>query len=290
MAETLTFDNTTEQTSADSLTTEEQDSLQVGEQIQEQESELLAGKYENAQQLEKAYIELQKKMGGDSSEGEPQSTDNKTEATEEVQRYLEDGTVDYSSVNELYGEQLGEIFKNSNVDPWAISQHFHENRGSITDSMYSQLEGAGLSRASIDSYLAGRAVESGYTSTQPVAEITDAQVDTIQNSVGGEASYNQLLDWATDNISADQLNSFDNLVVKGDVDSIQLALNGIKAAYDNSQGYEGRMLSGKAPRTSGDVFRSQAEVVKAMSHPDYDNDPAYRQDIIDKLARSDVQF
>ena len=63
MAETLTFDNTTEQTSADSLTTEEQDSLQVGEQIQQQESELLAGKYENAQQLEKAYIELQKKNG-----------------------------------------------------------------------------------------------------------------------------------------------------------------------------------------------------------------------------------
>ena len=163
MAETLTFDNTTEQTSADNLTTEEQDSLQVGEQIQQQESELLAGKYENAQQLEKAYIELQKKMGGETNEGEPQSTETKPETTEEVQRYLEDGTVDYSSVNELYGEQLGEIFKNSNVDPWAISQHFHENRGSITDTMYAQLEGAGLSRASIDSYLAGRAVESGYT-------------------------------------------------------------------------------------------------------------------------------
>ena len=52
MAETLTFDNTTEQTSADNLTSEEQDSLQLGEQIQEQESQLLAGKYENAQQLE----------------------------------------------------------------------------------------------------------------------------------------------------------------------------------------------------------------------------------------------
>ena len=62
MAETLTFDNTVEQTSADSLTADEQDSLQVGEQIQEQEEQLLAGKYENAQELEKAYIELQKKM------------------------------------------------------------------------------------------------------------------------------------------------------------------------------------------------------------------------------------
>ena len=68
MAETLTFDNTVEQTSADSLTADEQDSLQVGEQIQEQEEQLLAGKYENAQQLEKAYIELQKKMGSNNEE------------------------------------------------------------------------------------------------------------------------------------------------------------------------------------------------------------------------------
>jgi hypothetical protein len=78
MAETLTFDNTVEQTSADSLTADEQDSLQVGEQIQEQEEQLLAGKYENAQELEKAYIELQKKMGSndEAEEGEAEETSN----------------------------------------------------------------------------------------------------------------------------------------------------------------------------------------------------------------------
>ena len=50
------------------------------------------------------------------------------------------------------------------------------------------------------------------------------------------------------------------------------------------------MLSGKAPKTSGDVFRSQAEVVKAMSDPQYDMDPAYRQDILEKLDRSNIDF
>ena len=64
----------------------------------------------------------------------------------------------------------------------------------------------------------------------------------------------------------------------------------MKAQYDNVNGYEGRMLSGKAPRSSGDVFRSQAEVVAAMSDPRYDADPAYRQDLIQKLDRSDVDF
>ena len=51
------------------------------------------------------------------------------------------------------------------------------------------------------------------------------------------------------------------------------------------------MLSGKAPSNTKDVFRSQAELVRAMSDRRYDQDPAYRQDVIDKLDRSDnLQF
>ena len=50
------------------------------------------------------------------------------------------------------------------------------------------------------------------------------------------------------------------------------------------------MLSGKPPTTSGDIFRSQAEVVEAMSNPKYEKDPAYRQDILEKLDRSNLDF
>ena len=50
------------------------------------------------------------------------------------------------------------------------------------------------------------------------------------------------------------------------------------------------MLTGKAAKSTGDVFKSQAQVVKAMSDPQYDKDPAYRQEIYDKLERSNLQF
>ena len=50
------------------------------------------------------------------------------------------------------------------------------------------------------------------------------------------------------------------------------------------------MLTGKAAETRGDIFRSQAQLVQAMSDPRYDNDPAYRQDVIAKLERSDIDF
>ena len=50
------------------------------------------------------------------------------------------------------------------------------------------------------------------------------------------------------------------------------------------------MLQGKAPVEKGDTFRSQAEVVRAMDDPRYEKDPAYRQDIYNKLERSNLQF
>ena len=48
------------------------------------------------------------------------------------------------------------------------------------------------------------------------------------------------------------------------------------------------MLTGKGTAQTRDVFRSQAEVIQAMNDPRYDSDPAYRQDIFNKLDRSDL--
>ena len=58
---TLTYDPS-EQAEGE-LTTEEQESLEVGEKLAEQQNELLAGKFKDAEELEKGYIELQKMLG-----------------------------------------------------------------------------------------------------------------------------------------------------------------------------------------------------------------------------------
>jgi len=50
------------------------------------------------------------------------------------------------------------------------------------------------------------------------------------------------------------------------------------------------MLQGKPAGSSGQTFRSQAELVAAMGDPRYDNDPAYRADVVDKLNNSDLNF
>ena len=296
----MTYDPGTDTvTTENSLTPDEQESLEVGEALQQEQEGLLAGKYRTAEELEKAYGELERKLGEQSNkdieatdEAEVQGSDKVSKETKETSEdsqefYLKDGNVNYDSVNNQYGEQLGNIFKESNVDPWAINNHFHANNGTISDEHYAQLEKAGLARDTIDTYLDGVRATEGYANE----DLTNRQIDSVRNSVGGKAEYDKIVGWAGQNLSKDEIQSFDELIGTGNVGAIQLAVAGLKAQYQEANGYEGRMLTGKAPQTSGDVFRSQQELVAAMSDPRYDEDPAYRQDVIEKLDRSDnVKF
>ena len=286
-------------TMGDSLTPDEQESLQVGEQLEAQQETLLAGKYKNAEELERAYGELERKLGEKGNQDSETTNETEVQESNEVSQkeketsedsqdfYLEDGNVNYDSVNNQYGEQLGNIFKESNVDPWAINNEFHANNGSISDEHYAQLEKAGLARETVDTYLDGVRATEGYAN----ADLTNRQIDSVRNSVGGKAEYDKIVGWAGQNLSKDEIQSFDELIGTGNVGAIQLAVSGLKAQYETANGFEGKMYTGKAPRSSGDVFRSQQELVRAMSDPRYEDDPAYRQDVIEKLDRSDnVKF
>ena len=63
MTETLNYDPT--DPNAPEFSEDEQNSLEVAERLGQEENELLAGKFQNAEDLENAYIELQKKLGSD---------------------------------------------------------------------------------------------------------------------------------------------------------------------------------------------------------------------------------
>ena len=297
MSETLTYQpETTTETIPDNLTEAEQESLKVGEELEQGQQELLAGKYKNAQELEKAYVELQQKLGKDSedevkTEDEPENKAEKDEADILERAYNKDGSVNYETVSETLGSQISGLLEKAEVDPWAISKEFHEKQGQYTPEMVQQLTKAGLSEQAVKSYFAGRAAEAGYTTGGSTAsDIVEADIAAIKNSVGGEATYSNIINWAKTNLDQKEIAAFDEVVNTGSVPAIQLAVSGLKSRYDNANGVEGRMVTGKnAPQTK-DVYRSQAELVRAMSDKRYDTDPAYRQDVIEKLERSDVDF
>ena len=302
MAETLTVNTDASTETADvveNLTPDEQDSLQLGEKMVNQQEQLLAGKYKNAEELEKAYVELQSKFGEKSNQDnetvdeaevqQPDEVQEETSQTSETTEYLEDGTVNYTTANEIYGEKLGNLFQESKIDPFEINKYFQENNGSLSDEHYSTLEGAGITRQTVDAYLQGI---TGAMSETDSNDISDSTVAEIKNFAGGDEAYSNIVNWASNNLGQNEVNAFDEVINSGSVDAIKLAVSGLKSRFEDATGREGTVLTGKAPATTPEQgFRSQAELVRAMSDKRYDNDPAYRQDVIAKLERSDnLQF
>ena len=98
------------------------------------------------------------------------------------------------------------------------------------------------------------------------------------------------MSWAADNLDPADVEAFDNIVDSGDARTIRMVTAGLKAQYESQNGFEGEMLTGRAAYQTADVFRSQAEVVQAMSDPRYDRDPAYRNDVFEKLGRSNLEY
>ena len=257
MTEKLTYDPTP--ADAPEFTEDEQNSLEVAEKLGKEENELLAGKYENAQELEQAYLELQKKLGSDDE--------------------VEDTTLDEDEVE--YDEAVVAGIETIQE----ASEEYYANEGQISEETLEKFDGMSA-RDLVEAY---RAIQENTDPSDSYPDLSDAEMNTVYNSVGGEEQYNQLTSWAAENMDDRALDAFNSIVDQGNPTAIQIAVAGMKAEYDNAEGYEGRMLTGKAAQAS-DAFRSQSEVVQAMSDPRYDRDPAYRQDLYDKLERSNVAF
>ena len=265
MAETFTSDNTTE---SEVLTAEEQDSLAVGEQLTEAQDKLLAGKYKNAEDLEAAYLSLQQKLGQE-EEVDYESSDKGYEEEEESDEEVSANAPAISLINEA-------------------SDEYYANDGTLSEdtiSKFSEMSSQDLVEAYMEMYENGQVGQA----SQGV-EMSEAQVNSVMNAAGGEANYNEVVEWAAGNLPDRQIDAFDSVVDSGNPAAIGIAFQGLQSAYQEANGYEGRMLQGKSPSSSGDVYRSQAELVAAMGDPRYDTDPAYRADVIQKLEQSDLNF
>ena len=259
-AEEQTFTVTDQQPETEVLTEEEQDSLEVGEKLVTEQEGLLAGKYKSAEELEKAYKELEAKLGDKPEQAEPEAEPEPTTLSD-----------------------------NANIITSA-SDEYYKNEGKLSPETLQKFSNMS-SQDLVNAYL--EVTKSPDWQAAPpaeVADISDAQINQVKNAAGGEAAYQNMVQWAGSNLDAKSIEAFDQIINTGSLDAINFAVKGLKSQYDAANGVEGTMIQGKAAPNRGDVFRSQAELVAAMSDTRYDNDPAYRQDIIEKLDRSDLSF
>ena len=213
---TLTYDPTP--ADQPEFTEEEQNSIAVGESLEQQSNDLLAGKYRDAAELEKAYIELQGKLGESTEEEVVEETGQEEEVEEEVEEVEEE----------------------------------------VEETPYM---------------------------------MNDESIAVLMQTAGGQEQYDQMIGWATDNFSQQEIDMYDHVMDSGDAAAAMFAVQALKNAYRESTGRDGELLTGSsAPPDPSNNFRSQAEVMAAMNDPRYDSDPAYRQDVFDKLDRSNVEY
>ena len=255
MAETLTMEPNVEKTSIENLSAEEQDSLKVGEQMQEAQDNLLAGKYKNAEELEKGYLELQQKLNTKEEEPAQEEVEEETEAeSAESKQTILDQLWEEAGTEEGYTQETLDKLGKMSVDE--IAQMHLEYRDSVTKE-------------------------------QPQnRDFTEADVKELKGIVGGEKNYANMMQWAQGALNEQEIKMFDAVMAKGDPLGAFFAVRALGYAYNDAVGYDGKMVQGKPPKQSSDQFRSQQEVVRAMADPRYDEDPAYRRDIMEKLERS----
>ena len=257
--QTYTYDAATETvTTEDNLTPDEQESLQVGEEMEAKEETLLAGKYKNAEELEKAHIELQKKLGEKSEEvsEEPEAKqEEKEEKSKESTENILDELWSKSKDNKLDQETFDRLSK---MNPVEIAKLAMQQRQA--------------------------------SEKNTPREFTEKDVEQIHGFVGGSDNYNNMMAWAQQNVPEQEINMYDTVMDLGNPVAAYFAVQTLALKYQDQAGRDGKMVTGKAPKSTADTFKSQADMIKAMEDDRYNDDPAYRQAIMEKLERSNINF
>ena len=210
------------------------------EQPTQERPEWLPEKFKSAEDLVKAYGELESKLGS-----------NKTETNTTSSSLIEQNSEKYTN-------------------------EFTEN-GSLSEESIKEITEAGIPREYVDSYVRG------------LQALAQQSVDTVHNTVGGADNYDNMMKWAEENLSENEINAYNNAVESSDMDTVMMAVNGLNARYSQESGNTPSLIQGNAgQKNSSSAYRSLAELTRDMNDPRYAKDPAYRKDVENRLSVSNI--
>jgi len=213
--------------------------------------EWLPEKFNSVEDMAQAYESLEQKLGSqDEEEYEEELGDDELESITED---LEEIGIDFDS----------------------LSQEFAE-LGGLSEDSYDSLIEAGIPRSMVDQFIDGQ---------MAVAE--QMQQEAFEQ-VGGQEAYEDMVSWASDNMQEASIDAFNNAVNSGNVETANLAIQGLHAQYRSVNGNEPSLVMGETKSVTGGVFDSAAQLTQAMRDPRYSSDSAYRQQVASKLSRSNI--
>ena len=243
-------------------------------------AELLAGKYKSVEDLEKAYKELQTKLSrgqSTASEDDDAADDDETDGNDD-----EEDDKPAGSAREIYGDLIGGKLDEAGIDFQEMNVRWQQS-GALESGDYDQLAEAGFSRDMVDAYLSGLQYKAAQDTALSVKEVA-----SIKESLGGEAEYNKMIQWAGDNLTPEEVEGFNQIINTQPMAAVKMAVTGLHARYTAVEGREPKLIGGRASKGNTDKFESTAQLVEAMSDPRYSKDPAYQRKVQEKLGRSSI--
>jgi hypothetical protein len=166
--------------------------------------------------------------------------------------------------------QQAPVVTDGKPDMGALTAEFAAN-GALSDASYAALEAANIPRVMVDSYIQGQ---------QALQATRDAKGF---DAAGGKEAFEQMSAWAASALSPAEVSAL-NRALASDEGSMLLAVAGLKAKYEASNGKEPALLGGNSSNGGVTPFGSNAEMTAAMRDPRYAKDAAYRQSVHARVA------
>ena len=114
----------------------------------------------------------------------------------------------------------------------------------------------------------------------------------ILQSVGGEEKYTEIVNWAKNNLSDNEIASYNKAMNTNDKGIIDLAVNGLKAKFIDANGQAPKLVTGKSPSSANtsslQPFKSMQQYIEAMKDPRYQKDGVYRDEVYKRLNVSNL--
>ena len=223
----------------------------------------LPEKFKSVEDLAKSYSELEKKLGEQTPKQEEVDPVSATKLKEEAPK----------QENSL--EIAEDAVENAGLNFDTLAQEYAE-KGQLGDESYKALEQSGIPKAYVDQFIAGQKA------------IGEQQTNNVKDMVGGDEAYSEMASWASKNMSDGEKKAYNAAVNSADMDTVKLAVDGLRAKYQAANGTEPSLMQGKATPVAEQGFESWAEVTAAMADPRYSKDPAYQEAVKQKLANSEL--
>ena len=235
---------------------------------------MYAGKYKSVEEMEAGYLALQKAYSAKAPAAP--ATPAAPEVTPPVAPVLDaDGNEVTPAAPTAEEAAAAAALESKGLDLSTFNAEFME-KGELSAESYAALEAAGIPQTMVDNYIAGQQL------------IAQNLVTQVFDSVGGEAEYQSMMQWAKDNLTPDAKAAYQAALDTNDINQVLLAVKGLQASYVEVQGRPPQLLNGDGTDSTGDVYASMAEMKADMRDPRYQKDPAFRAKVAAKLGRSDI--